>query len=292
MWTSQDFFLFVSPPSGGTGWLERARIYTFTTLRSVLGTDNTQQVILWLTNFSWRAGLVKEEQNAVVYFRKVLFSSTVAEPEGILLCYALWKPGGAPGGKSQDIVRAPPSQVLAGDFNSQTRSHQASSKWSTTVHVFLPWHWFPWWFHLVGHCSGKPQISVFTCLSVSLIMKAVVCSMFCPFLWNWKEFTLQSVQFFLLLGQRRGFLAPYIGSWKLEVYKWTLNNRTIMLWKIYLYIYLVSRGITWILWIRKQGILPVLSTYFTPKCWLLSNIYRVVHKLSNFAAINTFNVLR
>lgn len=141
---------------------------------------------------------------------------------------------------------------------------------SITVHVSLPWQWLPQCFPPVSCCSDKAQIPEFTCLSVSPVLGVVVCPVFSPLmdLRRGVYFFVCSV-FYLFLGQSGQFLTPYIGNWKVEVHKLTLNNRTLNLReRTCLSTYLVNRGISCVLWTSKQSILSVLSIYFRLKSCL------------------------
>lgn len=104
--------------------------------------------------------------------------------------------------------------VSHGDFNFQTWACWDSSKLSITVWVSLPWHWLPQWLPPVSSCADKPQIPMFCCLSVSPVLRILVCPMFSLLmdLSRGVYFSVWSV-FYLFLGQSGKPLASYIRSW-------------------------------------------------------------------------------
>lgn len=70
-----------------------------------------------------------------------LFSSLCWEHKGIFLWYWLCKPGTASGSKIHTNIGAPWWPWVSFTWSLPMVS---SSNLSTTVQVFLPWHWFPW----------------------------------------------------------------------------------------------------------------------------------------------------
>lgn len=124
-----------------------------------------QQVSLWLTSFSWKWSLLRTEGSDV--FKTGCLSSLPSGEWEAFSLYLLWRlvkvlevnltlscllPHPRPWLRSSRAV----SSIELPTLNPQQSS--------IIFQVFPPWHrfWLP--FQLLGVCSGKPQLPVFTCL--------------------------------------------------------------------------------------------------------------------------------
>lgn len=181
-----------------------------------LDSDNTQQIRLLLTSFSWGQALKRRGCPGVFQNWSFFLSPCYNQGRFYFSIYC---------GNLIELLKVHvtilwgqlwlvPSEV----FNFQSCPHWASSKLSTTVEVFLLWHCFLQWFSRVSWCSHKAQI----CLPLQSQGQWFDS---CSYL------SYESVKSCLVFSLFSSL--PYIGSWKREVHKLTLNNRTIILEKIY-----------------------------------------------------------
>lgn len=122
-----------------------------------------QQLRLWLTSFSWEEALLRRAVYSAVLQNGYFSPPSSRRTTG----FSLWEPSRVLGGKTHRIAsstltrqwRDPP-----GVFISLICPHWAFRDLSVTVQVFLPQHWFPRRFLLVGFCSDKEAVSA-GCLS-------------------------------------------------------------------------------------------------------------------------------
>ena len=113
----------------------------------------------------------KEEQNTLVYFRTVLS----------FFWYLLWRPGRAPGDKTQKILGLPYDRVLMEFFSLRLVRTESSAIFQLFLRLFLLWYWFPWRFLLEVYCDFCIHVLV------SLIFGAVVCHVISQLQWIYEE---------------------------------------------------------------------------------------------------------
>lgn len=97
----------------------------------------------------------------------------------------------------QEVKLCPSPVGSPGVVNSALSTLTPSDLW-ITVQIFLPWHWFPWWFLLVSIYLVNLD---FLFSNVCLILGQLICPVLSPLLHIWENcwFSVCSA-FYLLLG--------------------------------------------------------------------------------------------
>lgn len=155
--------------------------------------------------------LIKMEH--FLFSKMISFPLPLPEHEEIFLWYLLWESGQDPGGKPQNIVRAP--------MAAPTWSFQLSDLSTVSLQQFVNYssHFttlalVPQWFLLLNLCTSNLWLLLFPYLCPYYALPYVL-----PSLTHLRKVADSSVwsALYLLLGWSGYFQAPYIWNWILEV---------------------------------------------------------------------------